>query len=380
MPKLVKEISSGTQFSRSSNEGQLADSQNRAYRIILDNPNETIDIQRECQVRIGDQHPYNTNLYCVSFDARFEGDSRMVIAVTFNYQTTAGGTGGAGGADPKSQAPDVRPPTFTTSTSLMEQPLYTWRVREGEEQWGDEGPAVNPAGDIYDGVSRLVPVVTLTARLFQVTDPTVDLQHAGKVNSNQIRIGNLNMKPHTVMFRGVQYEPIVESWGGSLFRGWSASYEFAYKKNETKVRLGGGAGGGADSVVDLGWDIALPQTGFNVKAFDPAGGGVLAEDDEYGQPLRHGGDDDPPEFRGRILEPLALPKGVAAGSKQRAMVSVFSFENGGRSQMPSASPVPLNDDGRPRSDTVNPKVLVYGYAVQPEMDFAQLAGGRNLFQ
>lgn len=373
MPKLVKEISSGTQFSRSAQEGELADAQTRSFRIILSAPSEIVDIQKECQVLIGDPHPYNPALYCLSFDARFEGESRMVIVATFNYQSSAGG-GGGGDEDPKSVSPDVRPPTWTTSTSLMEQPLYTWRKRTGQRVWDtDEVPATNPVGDIYDGVSKLTSVVTISAQLFLTNDPTDDLENAGKVNSNQIRLGRLLMEPHTLMFRGVQYQPTVESWGGRLFRGWSASYEFAFKKNETKVRVGG-----AYILVDLGWDIAIPQTGFNVTAFAPPGN--AAEDDPYGQPLRHGGDDDPPEFRGRILEPLALNQGVAAGSKQRAMVSVSSFENGGRSQMPSASPIPLNDNGRPRIDTANPKVLVYGYAVQPEMDFRQLAGGKPLFQ
>jgi hypothetical protein len=53
------------------------------------------------------------------------------------------------------------------------------------------------------------------------------------------------------------------------------------------------------------------------------------------------------------------------------MVMVFEYENGGASQLPSAQPIPINDNGRPRIDTASPKVLVYRYQVQDEIDFSQ---------
>ena len=62
------------------------------------------------------------------------------------------------------------------------------------------------------------------------------------------------------------------------------------------------------------------------------------------------------------------------------MIRVFDYEDGGTSQVPSASPIPLNDNGRPRIDTADPKVLVYGYAVQPEMNFNLLNSGNPLIQ
>ena len=363
MPPLVKEISSGNQVSRSSNEGQLADTATRVFRLVLSSPGESFDIQTTCGVRIGDAHPVNGNVFCTSFDARFDGDSRMVLLCTFQYQSTASAGSSGGGADPKSQSPAIRPPNWTTSTSLIEQPLYTWRKRTGQQVWAAEGPAVNPAGDIYDGVSRMVPIVTISIQAWASTDPTRDNQHAGKVNQVQNTLGTLSMAPHTLMFRGVQCQPAVESWGGLTYRGWNTTYEFVYKKNETKVRVGG-----VDLLVDLGWDVAIPQSGFNVKVFAPPGN---ADQDPFGQPLEF--DDD-----GAIANPSALASDLNAGDKARGMVRVPLKDKS--TQSPSASPIPLNDDGTPRANTADPKVLVYGYAVQPEMNFNLLNSGNPLIQ
>lgn len=374
MPKRVAEITEGVGFSRSGEEGQVADEQPRVFRVILNSPTELINIEETCGVRIGDELRPGAKIYCTSFDARYENNSRLVLLCTFRFRTTAGSDPAA---DPKQQAPDVRPPNWTTSTSLIESPLYTWRKRNDVvpeplvfppppqvPAWDAEAEAANPAGDIYDGVTRLVPMVTISATIFVTSDPTVDNEHAGKLNNKEHTLGSLKMPPHTMMFRGVQLQPAVESWGGLIYRGWNATYEFAYKKNETKIRLGE-----ADQVVALGWDIAVPQSGFNVKTFVPPGDAAV--DDPYGQPLKF--DDD-----GAVTDPVALPDDLAADQKARAMIRVPLKDKS--SQAPSASPIPLNDNGRPRLDTAVPKVLVYGYAVQPDMDFAQLAGGRNLFQ
>lgn len=364
MPQLVAEITEGVGFSRSSEEGQVADEQPRVFRVILDSPTELINIEETCGVRIGDELRPGAKIYCTSFDARYENNSRLVLLCTFRFRTTAGSDPTA---DPKQQAPDVRPPNWTTSTSLIESPLYTWRRLSFPFpflQYDAEAPATNPVGDIYDGVTRLVPMITISATIFVVNDPTVDNENAGKLNRGEHTLGSLKMPPHTMMFRGVQCQPAVESWGGLVYRGWNATYEFAYKKNLTKISVAGD-----EKEISLGWDIAVPQSGFNVKTFVPPGDAAV--DDPYGQPLKF--DDD-----GAISDPVALPDDLAADQKARAMIRVPLKDKS--SQAPSASPIPLNDNGRPRRDTANPKVLVYAYAVQPDMDFAQLAGGRNLFQ
>jgi hypothetical protein len=293
----------------------------------------------------------------------------MSLLCTFNFRTTPSSDSSSGGADPKSQAPDVRPANWTTSTSLVEVPVSVWGKRiVANGGWAAREPAVNPVGDIYDGVTALAPVVTINITQFNATDPTANLQYAGHVNSEAINIGNLRMAPGTVLFRGISYQPVVESWGGLIFRGWTATYEFAYRRNTTKVRVAG-----ADIDADIGWDVAVPVTGFNVRAFDPAA--AAADEDEFGQPLQH--------KQGKIVPPLLLPDGIAAGDRVRAMVKVFEYEDGGTSQLPSASPVALKLNGRPlkthdgNGNLVNPPI-VFAYQTQPSIDFERTLGLRLL--
>lgn len=365
MPKLVKETTSGAQFTRSMNEGVLADNQDRVFKIVLNAPNEVVNPQTECGITIGDQHPVNTNIYCKTFSVRFDGESRMVMIVTFSYESSAHSS-----QQPQDdKPPELRAANWATSTSLIEQPVYLWHKRTGLAAWAGQEPAVNPAGDIYDAVSQLTSIVNISIEQWEPSDPTRHCLYGGYINEEVMNLGSLSMQPHTVMFRGVTSQPSVESWGGGTWRGWKSTYEFAFKRNRTRV---GGIFFGDDTEVDLGWDVAVPQTGFNVKAFTPPGGD---DDDPYGQPLQHGDENSNDatlrQFAGRIVEPVKLFTGVAAGDKVRAMVKVFSYRGGGASQTPSASPIPLNDNGRPRKATADPKVLVYGYQVQPSVNLTQ---------
>lgn len=363
----VSEISSGQQFQRSADENGLADSQTRVFKVLLGQPGETFDIQQTCGVFIGDIHPYNTNIYCKSFSANFEGNSRMVVLCTFQYQSTAGSDGGGNPRDPQQDPPDVRPANWSTSTSLMEAPAYSWEkvltVTNNGVNADNPKPPVNPAGDIYDGVTKLVPVTTITIEQFEANDPTRHCYYAGRINSVRYRIGSLGCDPHTLMFRGVSSSPAVESWGNLVFRGWKCVYEFAYRPNEAHYSDTDGV---PPAVEDVGWDILVPVSGFSVKAFTPPGN--AAEDDPFGQPLKHAAgrigiaDDGLP----------VLPVGVNDGDKVRAMVKVHDYEDGGVSQTPSAQPVPLNENGRPRKADAIPAVLVFRYQVQPEMDFRSL--------
>lgn len=348
MPKLTKEITGGSEFSRSMESGAIADAQTRRFRVLLSQPGETFNIQQECGVYIGDQHPYNTNIYCRSFSSAFEGDSRMVLICTFQYASRP--QSDSANEDPGSYSPDVRPANWSISTSLMEAPAMSWR-EDGTLIWK---PPQNPVGDIYDGVTKVVPVTTIAIEQWEANDPTKHCEHCGKVNSALFRVGSLNCEKRTVMFRGLSARPAIESWGQNIYRGWQITYEFAYRPNF-------GTWYQHDSPEEVGWDILIPQSGFNVKAFAVPGGG---DRQDYGQPLKHNA--------GKIADPLALPDNINAGDKVRGMVKVHEYENGGASQLPSAQPIPLNDDGSPRIDTADPKVIVRRYQVQEVMDFATL--------
>jgi hypothetical protein len=361
MPKLVSEISAGHQFQRSATEGVLADSQTRVFRILLSQAGEVVDPQVHCEIKIGDPHPVNTNVYCVSWDIKFDGDSRMVMLATFNYQSTPASSQDSN--DRNQEPPDLRPANWSTSASLIEVPAKSWRRVPQNGAATDPEPAVNPAGDMYDGVSRFEAIVTINIEQFETSDPTRHVLYAGCVNEDELTIGSLTCPPGSVMFRGVQCKPHVESWGDDpaanagpgKYRGWMCNYEFAFRQNYVE----GIWGGQATYDAAIGWDVAVPVTGFSVKCL------LNAQDvEKAGMPLKH--------KSGKIENwpnGAALPDGVAAGQKARSMVLVHEYENGGASQLPSAQPIPLNMDGSPRSADANPKVLVVRRRPNPQINF-----------
>lgn len=353
MPKMVSELSQGQNYEFSADQNQATVSAARVFRILLNAPTEFVDIPIACGAFVGQEHPRNAGAFCYSYSGVYEGESRMVILATFNYRTTPAADQGQ---DPQSQPPDIRPANWYTNTSLMEVPAYQWTKVSSVNGFLSGGalPITNPAGDLYEGVTAVQPITTITIEQYQPFDPTTRNQYAGYTNSVPVSLGSLNMGRRTVMFRGVQARPQNDTWRGQFYRGWNCSYEFLYKRNSAYAMAGG-----AYLLQDVGWDVLQPQSGFNVKAFNPPGGGNR---DVFGQPLKHTGEN-------QIAEPFALPDGVAAGEKVRAMVRIASA--GKATQRPSAQPIALNDDGTPRIDTANPPVLVYRYKVTEETDFRQ---------
>jgi hypothetical protein len=368
MPKLVSELAQGNTFSRSSDGGALADSATRVFKIILNTPDEALNIFAAIGVNIGDVYSASNPIPCVSVEGRADGESRLVRIVTAQYRTSAGvgdsggggGGGDGGGGDPRATAPDLRFASFSVSTSYMEMPAWTWYPSPVLVPAGMSA-ANNPMGDMYDGVSRYEPVVNFNFKQFEVGDPTTKLQHVGKVNSNQGSFGSLSLFPRSTLFKACNIEQHVESWGGLLYRGYMVSYEFGFRKNRQHFS---NAPSVSPSSADIGWDIAMPQTGFNVKAFSDFANAAINSRDPYGQPLKHSS--------GKIVQPPALPDNVIAGEKVRAMVKVMEYQEGGASQAPSAQPIPLNDDGTPRGQYSNPRVFVYRYGQHEQFDFSTL--------
>lgn len=353
MPKIVKEITSGAQFSRSSEQGQITDSQTRTFRAVLENPNETLNIQQACQIGIGDPHPFNAGIYCKSFSASFEGESRMSILCTFQY-----GPNEDTGNNPQPQPPDIRLAEWTMSSSLVESPAWVWIPEDGPDAGRPVAPA-NVVGDMYDGVTKLEPVVTISITQFETTDPTARLLDIGKINEDGLNIGPfLYCEPRTVMFRSLSKKPVVEAFGELTYVGFSSTYEFLYKKNFV----------GGDFNQSVGWDILVPQSGRNVIAFDP--GRQAANDpnaDPFGQPLKWKDGSMGTRVDG---PPYQLCVGVNAGDKVQAMTVVPAHGDGGLSQNVASLPIPLNDDGTPRKHTANPKVLLKRYRLYEETSFS----------
>lgn len=385
MPQVVSEITQGHSQSRKKGGGEFQDSgtATRVFRVVLSYPGETFDPVSTCGVSPGSSHPNDSTLVCTDYSSSFEGESRFVMLVTFNYS-------GEGNQD-NGLPPDMRPANWTLGSALMERPCRVWRrLNRLINIWGPWQFPVNPAGDIYDGIVTVDPIVTITITQYCVSDPTVSAMHVGKINSEEIQLGSLIMDPHTVMLRSIQSQATVETFRDVTYRGWTATWEFAYRENIAYIHLPGEGGdavpqkGDSGEEVAIGWDMAVPVTGVNVIAIKPdflvdANNRNTGAIDVYGQPLKHGEEGTP--FYGKIAEPLALENGVAEGSRQRAMVRVFSYEGGGASQAPSALPVPLDPAGHPRNtepfaDGSRYYPIVWRYQVYQEMNFTQTLGLR----
>lgn len=373
MPAQVSEISSGRSESRSGGtqptgggSARSNDSLSRAFRILLNSPTEVVNFQAAAGVTLGQAHPSDANMVATTYDSRYDGESRMVVVVTFRYTPRPS-------QQDQEQPPEQRPANWSIGSATQEVPAQTWKPRDQLFGWGANWvPAANVVGDMYDGVTKLEPIVRISISQFETDDPTDNLEYVGSLNEEEITLGTLTIKPHQLLFTGLQQAPTVEKFGDVSRRGWQGTYEFSYKKNEQTVRIQG-----LDKDVDIGWDIAVPQTGFNCRAFDPKV--PNAADDIFGQPLKHG--DKGSKFYGKIIPPpegYSLPDGVNAADKVRCMVRVFSFQGGGESQTPSAQPIALNDDGRPRlvDPAAGVRPLVYAYQVYRSINITNALGLR----
>lgn len=349
MPKLAKEITDGQSFSRNVEGGKVADTFTRVFRVILEYPGEYLDIQQACGVHIGDAAPSNQSLFCKSFSASFDNNSRVTVLCTFQY--------GVAEDNRQPESPDVRPAEWSISSALMESPAWFWKPDEGPDAGRDVAPA-NCVGDLYEGISKLEPVITISITQFEVSDPTFRLLDVGKINEDDLVLGSyLTCEPYTVMFRGITKKPAVEPFGATMWYGFSCSYEFLYKPNFV----------GGEFNEKIGWDILVPQAGMNVHCFDPAQAARLGAD-PYGQPLQW---EEGQRMGTRVkTNPMSLPAGMRPGMKAPAMVGIPAHADGGFSQKPASSPLALNDDGTPRAAGLKPKVKLNRYRLYQEMSFS----------
>lgn len=343
MPRNVVELAQGNTFTRSSDANQSVDSATRAWRVILSSASESWDVSAAVGVSVGDVYSETNPIPCVSIDAKADGDSRLVRIVTATYRATPGSSGSGGGSvqDPKSQEPTVRPAVYSMSTSLSE--IATWVGRKNGGGWGAMS---NPCGDLYDAVTRLEPVVTISIEQYSQSDCTSLLGYTGYINSDQFTFSSLLIAPHCCMLQSISSSPVVERFGNNLFRGFKVTFTFGVRGHYTFTRFG---------VAPIGWDHAVPQTGFNCKNVNPARSDVeptamqLLQDD-----------------KGVVRVPYRLV--VRENTVHRAMTDITGVGEGVR-LVATVQPIALNDDGTPRSRTATPPVLINRWSVQPEMAF-----------
>jgi hypothetical protein len=347
MPKIVSELAQGNAFGRSSDGGGAADTATRKFKVLLYSPGESWNVFEAIGVNIGDLYSESSPIPCVSVQAQHDGDSRVVCIVTAEYRSSAGADPSA--PDPKSQDPEVRPAMYSMSTSLTE--IASWagkKVTNGSS--GGWAAAVNPVGDMYDGVTRLEPVVTINIDQYSLYDQSVQLGYCGYVNSDPFQFSGLTIAPHCCMLQSIQSSPVVEQFGGRTFRGFKVTFGFAVRSHWTLVQ---------GNFEPIGWDIALPQTGMNIRNT----GLGRSDVEQLALTLKH--------KEGKVVEPFVIELGYL-GFKMRGNVGIAAFEDGGVCQRPCAQPIALNDDGTPRNTEIfsaENKVLINRVCLQPEMPF-----------
>jgi hypothetical protein len=345
---MVSELAQGKSFSRSAEGGALADQATRTWKILLNSPDESFNIAQAVGVNIGDPLGSANPIPCVSLDVKADGESRMVRIVTAQYRTSAG----IGNIDPGTQAPQARPALYSMSTSLTEIAAWGGAPVSGGVS-GAWIPAVNPVGDLVDGVTRLEPVVNINIDQYSYSDMSQLLAYCGYVNSDSFTFSNLSVGVHCCMLQSISSTAVVEQFGNTTFRGFKVTFGFAVRAHWTITR---------DGFQAIGWDMAVPQTGFSVINYGLASPNEV---DIESLTLQH-------DETGKVqLNSEGTPQTYAFGSqgrKTRAMVTVPASQ-GGWAQRPSAQPVALNDDGTPRSRAATPRVLINRICIQPEMNF-----------
>ena len=349
--KVVNEITSGTSATLAIDASGGSGSSTglrfqRVWKIVYQNPNDIIndDVRVHIGTTVGQAHPLNPFCACDSIDVKPDGDSRHVFIVTATYSSKAlslqtGGyePDGGGNADPRTQPPEARKANWSTDTSAIEAPSWHWKPISPAEApgVGAWGMAKNPVGDMYDGVMTMQPIVTIKVEQTQANDPNVFAMYVGQVNTNAFRIGALQCSERSVMLKGISATPHAEIVGNRGWRGWKANYEFVYKP-------------GFNSYLNafLGWDVAIPVSGFNVKNVAGATADNTVEKGSLALKLTKLGTIDP-NLAGAVIQPTLV------GENSRAAV-LISAPDGKDAQRPSAQPVALNWDGTPRKLTLMP--------------------------
>lgn len=353
--------------SRDASNKQSTDTYTKVYKFIKSTPTENYVVPTVLGYGVG-AILNGTDAVCVSVSDEPEGESRLVRIFTTTFKTPPV----TGGSNSQEQPPNVRPPNVTFQFGTETIASATWLVNPVAN--GLMSPAMDPNGNPIDNVTKPCPNGVIRVTQFVTNDPGFYQQYVGCVNDGIVEFGTFGAIARTLLFKGINATPAVESFGDYTYSGWNVTYEFAYRENIQQVCTGTDTNPTLADVV-IGWDMAVPQTSRQVHA-------TMAKNaivDPLGMPLLH--------VNGAVQHvqggPVAGKYDYARNSdgdsvqfkRVRAMVTVPS-PNGGFAQIPSSEPIPVNDDGSPRLRTLVPPVLVYRRGTHREIDFRQTLGLR----
>ena len=374
MPVMTSELAQGYATGRTKTTGSTGITYTRVFKVLLSSPNEAWDIQNVCGVHIGDFYPSDDRVTATSFQDRADGESRVVRIVTFEYSDKAEAGDSASDQSPQYLPPDVRMANWSTSVSLMEVPCLLASRETAADVWEQPQSPTNPLGDLFEGITRLEPIMSITVEQWEACTPTRHMAHVGKINSVPIifppsqptgcGVTPITMAIHTLMFEGLSHKASVESFGPITYRGWAATYSFKYRLNPACVNYLNGA----KRTASIGWDMAVPSVGRNI--FN-AGLNVVGVDQES---LHY-------EMNENRIIPNWGGRTLAAPNQRLPSLVTMTAPEGGLTQRVAASPVALNNDGTPRdvkhykATNENP-VLIYRTRVHEEGDLVSLLGLR----
>jgi hypothetical protein len=360
------ELTSG-KSSRDNSGGRVSDSYTKVYKYIKSTPNEAYSLPAVLGYTVG-AILGGTDAVCMNVSDEPDGDSRTVRIITTTFKTPPV----TGGSAAMAMAPTIRPPNITFQFGTETVAATTWLTNP--IGGGGMGPAKDPNGNPIDNVVKPMANGIIRVTQFVASDPGYYQEYVGTLNNGSISFGSFTAIRRTLLFKGINATPAVESFGEYTYSGWNCTYEFAYRENIQQICTGTDSNPQVADV-NIGWDLAVPQTSRQALASMAKGNLV----DYFGIPLLHVNGAVQRVAGGPIAGKYDYAKNPDGDSVQnevvRAMV-VVPAGNGGFAQVPSSDPIPVNDDGSPRKRTASPPVLVYRRGTHREIDFRNTLGLR----
>lgn len=246
--------------------------------------------------KVGDAHPSLTGFYCTSRDfEEGEGKAKTTVVVTVNYEPTTTETSGEGS---------------TAVSCQVDEWGWDDGVDEKELTSGVDGtPVLNSAGDPFESVPKVSAPAPVFTKVMKFKARQSGWQNVVCcVNSSQITVGGVTC-PVGSLLCTVGEKRIIgdENWK------YKYTVRLRYKSNKVKIA-------GADSLTDIGWDVAITDAGMRelddngekkiIRAIDKETGKMCTVTsaallDGQGKKLEDG--DDPYNFRFQAYGRASFP-------------------------------------------------------------------------
>ena len=209
--------------------------------------------------KVGDAHPSLTGYYCTSRDfEEGEGKAKTTVVVTVNYEPTTTETSGEG-----------------ESAVACQVDEWGWDDGTDEKELtsGVDGtPVLNSAGDPFESVPKVSAPAPVFTKVMKFKARQSGWQSVVCcVNSSQITVGGVTC-PVGSLLCTVGEKRIIgdENWK------YQYTVRLRYKSNKVKIA-------GADSLTDIGWDVAITDAGMRELDYNGEKKIIRAIDKETGK-------------------------------------------------------------------------------------------------